>query len=120
LLDKIQEMHTKFQITNSEIPFTQEEKDFRIRAMQEELDEYEEASTLEDELDALVDLCVFAFGTAERMNLLGVFEEAYNRVMQANLQKELGTNEKRGSFEIDLVKPDGWQSPILTDLVEGI
>lgn len=35
----------------------------------------------------------------------------YERVTLANLSKELGALPKRGSFSIDLVKPEGWQAP---------
>jgi hypothetical protein len=98
--------------------FSDEEKKFRICAMQEELDKYKEATSKEDELDALVDLVVFALGTAERQGMLEVFTEAYQRVMVANCQKEIGQNQKRGSFQLDLVKPKGWTAPDLSDLVK--
>ena len=105
-------MHNKFGITSEKVPFSEEEKKFRICAMQEELDEYKEAETKEDQLDALVDLVVFAMGTAERQGMLEVFDEAFKRVMIANCKKE-----KRGSFQLDLVKPEGWTAPDLSDLV---
>ena len=50
--------------------------------------------------------------------MLEVFEEAFERVMIANCQKEIGQNQKRGSFQLDLVKPKGWTAPDLSDLVE--
>tara|TARA_R110002012_G_scaffold215674_3_gene386702 strand:+ start:4594 stop:4986 length:393 start_codon:yes stop_codon:yes gene_type:complete len=118
MLKLIKEMHNKFGITSEKVKFSDEEKKFRICAMQEELDEYKEANTKEDQLDALVDLVVFAFGTAERQGMLEVFEEAFKRVMKANCQKEIGQNQKRGSFQLDLVKPKGWTAPDLSDLVE--
>ena len=118
MLKLVQAMHLKFGITSHRVAFSEEEKKFRICAMQEELDEYKDAKTKEDELDALVDLVVFALGTAERQGFIKVFDEAFKRVMNANIQKQLGTNEKRGSFQLDLVKPMGWKAPNLTDLVE--
>lgn len=118
MLKLVKEMHTKFGITSEKVKFSDEEKKFRICAMQEELDEYKEANSKEDELDALVDLVVFALGTAERQGLLPVFEEAFQRVMYKNCQKEIGTNQKRDSFQLDLVKPKGWTAPVLSDLVE--
>jgi predicted HAD superfamily Cof-like phosphohydrolase len=98
--------------------WTDEEKDFRIVAMQEELDEYMDAETKEDELDALLDLVIFAMGTAERQGMLEVFEEGFRRVMRANCNKNVGTNAKRGNFQIDLVKPEHWTAPVLIDLVQ--
>jgi hypothetical protein len=118
MINLIKQMHRKFGITSEQVKFSDEEKKFRICAMQEELDEYKEATSKEDELDALVDLVVFALGTAERQGMLEVFTEAYQRVMVANCQKEIGQNQKRGSFQLDLVKPKGWTAPDLSDLVK--
>ncbi len=118
MFHRIKKMHEKFGITSNDIPFSAAEKDFRRWCMQEELDEYVEAETPEDELDALVDLVVFALGTAERQNMLHIFQEAFFRVMKANMGKEVGANKKRGSFQIDLVKPEGWTAPNLSDLFE--
>jgi len=119
MLIRIKDMHYKFGIRDKDIPFSREEKAFRITAMQEELDEYTCANTKEDELDALVDLVVFALGTAERQGMLEVFDEAFQRVMNANCAKRVGGNKKRGSFAIDLVKPEGWKAPDLSDLVRN-
>ena len=116
----IKKMHKKFGIECEKIHFSTEEKRFRICAMQEELNEYKEANTPVDELDALVDLVVFAIGTAERQGMLDVFEEAYGRVMRANVSKEVGANKKRGSFALDLVKPEGWEAADLSDLVVDV
>jgi len=116
-IDLIDRMHLKFGITSRHMKWTDEEKDFRIVAMQEELDEYMDAETKEDELDALLDLVIFALGTAERQGMLSVFEEGFKRVMRANCTKEVGKNAKRGNFQIDLIKPPGWMSPVLDDLV---
>jgi len=118
MLNLVKQMHQKFGITSDKVKFSDEEKKFRICAMQEELDEYKEATSKEDELDALVDLVVFALGTAERQGMLEVFDEAFYRVMIANCKKEIGTNQKRGLFQLDLVKPKGWTAPDLKDLVE--
>lgn len=120
ILKKIKKMHKKFGITFEEVKFSKEEKLFRTMAMQEELDEYKAAKKPEDELDALVDLVVFALGTAERQGWLDVFEEAYDRVMFANMMKEVGKNQKRGSFALDLVKPKNWKAPCHKDLVSKI
>lgn len=122
-----------------------EECRFRISAMFEELLEYVEACSLEldvhnpwesvkwaidlalsetrfenedleAQFDALLDLAVFTMGTADRQNF--PWDEGFRRVMMANLKKELGSNgSKRGGFKRDLVKPQGWKAPDLSDLV---
>lgn len=124
---------------------TQEEYVFRITAMMEELLEYTNACSsnfstkekldsimfqfknilnntefdnedLEDQFDALLDLAVFTIGTADRQNF--PWDEGFMRVMEANMGKELGSNgDKRGGFKRDLIKPDGWKAPDLSDLV---
>lgn len=121
MLVKVKGMHTQFGITSEDLPtFSQEEKTFRIMAMLEEVEEYACAETIDDELDAIIDLIVFALGTLERQGLFPVAEEAFNRVMMANCNKELGPNTKRGSFSLDLVKPKRWTAPQFRDLLEGI
>jgi hypothetical protein len=118
LLGLVKTMHKKFNITSDEVIFTSEEKNFRIACLQEELNEYKEATNKEDELDSLIDLIVFALGTVERQNFTKIFDEAFQRVMNANCQKEIGENKKRGSFSLDLVKPEGWKAPNFKDLFE--
>lgn len=115
MLNRIRAMHDQFGIT--EVPFSFQEKSFRIAAMQEELDEYHAAISEAEELDALVDLLVFTLGTVDRHGWTNVFEEAFNRVMDANMAKELGANNKRGGFKLDLRKPEGWKAPNMEDLV---
>lgn len=46
-----------------------------------------------------------------------VFFEGYDRVINANIAKEIGPNTKRNSFQLDLVKPEGWVAPDHSDLV---
>lgn len=117
----VREMHEKFGINHAELPnFDQAEKDFRIACLQEELDEYRDAEKPEDELDALVDMMVFLFGTVERQGFEKVFYRAFARIMHANMQKQLGPNNKRGGFSIDLQKPEGWQAPDLSDLIKEL
>lgn len=87
-----------------------EEKQFYITALKEEIQEYEEAKLLEDELDAILDILVFAVGAMLRH---GFPEKAITEVVKANLKKEIGTNEKRNDFQLDLIKPLGWEPPNL-------
>lgn len=118
---QIIKMHEKFNLTPEQVQWTEEEKQFRIKAMLEEISEFKESETREDQLDALVDLVVFALGTAYRMDFYDVFDIAFIRVMKSNRMKEVGANhnksETRGAFHIDLVKPEGWQAADLSDLV---
>ena len=112
IMGLVKAMHAKFDLANTGQPCHLEahEKAFRVKALQEELDEYDQATTLVDEYDALLDLIVFAVGTLDRQGL--PLLEGFEKVMKANMAKEVGQNgEKRGGFKRDLVKPKGWTGP---------
>jgi predicted HAD superfamily Cof-like phosphohydrolase len=120
MFDDIIGFHTKFDLTYDGPPriLPPDLEPFRLRFMEEELDEYRYASTLEKKLDALVDICYVAMGTAY---LAGFdFDEAWRRVHAANMKKIKaapdGSNSARKSKH-DVVKPDGWTAPDLSDLV---
>src|SRR6185369_15077694 len=91
---------------------------FRVTLMREELREYEEAETAEQELDALVDLTYVVLGTAAAHGF--DFSEAWRRVHAANMAKVRaqpdGSDSARGSGH-DVVKPPGWKPADLSDLV---
>jgi len=69
-----------------------------------------------DQLDALVDLAYVVLGTAFMHGF--DFNEAWRRVHAANMQKVRATSpdvSKRNS-SLDVVKPEGWTPPDLSDL----
>lgn len=88
--------------------------DFRIKMMQEELDETRAAfenKNEEEVVDGIIDLCVFAIGTLE---VFGVdANKAWDQVYKANMSKEVGIKEGRPNplGLPDLVKPEGWEGP---------
>lgn len=94
---------------------------FRSTLMIEELTEWSQATGRGDHpevLDALVDLVYVTLGTAYVTGF--DFNEAWRRVHEANMKKVNATTEadsKRGS-KIDIVKPEGWTAPDLSDLAE--
>lgn len=86
------------------------------RHVLEEVDELGralEARDLEGALDAVVDAVYVLCGLAVRLGL--PLDEAWERVHRANLAKARGAG-PRGA--IDVVKPPGWEPPVLRDLVE--
>jgi predicted HAD superfamily Cof-like phosphohydrolase len=119
LLQYVREMHKKFNILPEQVDYSYAEDSFRIASMAEELDEYKTSRKKADKLDALIDLIVFALTTVDRQGMSDIFDEAFKRVMEANLAKEQGGNAKRGNFQLDLVKPEGWKAPNFDDLIEG-
>ncbi len=122
LLMQVMAMHQQFGIDYNGPPrhLSKGEKNFRIAALDEELDEYNVAETLEQELDALIDLVVFALGAVERHGFRA-FQEGFQRVMEANCKKQVGQNPEkakgRADWQFDLVKPEGWKPADLSDLV---
>lgn len=120
-LKDIEAFHIKYQLQYKDRPrFLPEElSGFRIRFLEEEFEEYLLANTLEDKFDALIDLVYVALGTAY---LHGFdFEEGWNRVHAANMAKvraQMADESKRGT-KFDVVKPEGWTPPDLSDLVYG-
>jgi len=117
----MQEMHKKYGVDK----WMNEEKksdwsrlnkymDFRIKMMQEELDETRAAfenENKEEVVDGIIDLCVFAIGTLE---VFGVdANKAWDEVYKANMSKEVGIKEGRPNplGLPDLVKPKGWEGP---------
>jgi predicted HAD superfamily Cof-like phosphohydrolase len=119
MYDDIRKFHEKFGLDYKGPPreIAGALEDFRARFMQEELDEFCDAESLEKKLDALVDLVYVALGTAY---LYGFdFDEAWRRVHEANMKKVRaqpdGSDSARQSM-YDVVKPAGWTAPDLSDL----
>ena len=89
--------------------------DFRLSFLQEELDETRAAATIDKNppeiVDGLIDLCVVAIGTLDAFGVDAY--EAWDRVHNANMAKEVGVKESRPNplGLPDLVKPKGWKAP---------
>jgi len=104
----------KFDIFPSPRSLDKERKDWAIRALNEEVREFQEATRLKDEVDALIDLIYFALGRLVEMGLSDeAIIECWRLVHEANLRKLRGSVLKRG-HSVDAVKPDGWQTPDLS------
>lgn len=123
MMECISEFHEHFGLAYKESPrfLDLDMSEFRIKFMQEELDEYKLArsdSDLEKQLDALVDLMYVALGTA----YLHGFDimEAFFRVHRANMTKVRVSRETEDlstrKSQYDVVKPEGWVPPYLKDL----
>ena len=128
LYARVERMHKHFGIAgaNDTAPaaLSPDECEFRVMCMQEEVQEYIDASAeakLEGQLDALVDLVVFAVGTAERQGFKE-FSVAVDRVIRKNMQKQLASKaaDSKRNFAIDLIKPPYWRDPYLGDLVRPV
>lgn len=89
-----------------------ERKEWAEGALREELDEFYSADNLEDEVDALIDLCYFALGRVIEMGV--VPGAAFEEVHATNMAKKRGELYKRPHAKgYDAVKPEGWTPPYL-------
>jgi predicted HAD superfamily Cof-like phosphohydrolase len=100
---------------DSKLPFPMEpvEKKWLVGCINEEASELEEAYTLVDQIDALVDTIIFAAGGLYRLGLsVEKAEACISAVMDANFEKKAGQKPGR-IYEgvIDAVKPAGWVGP---------
>ena len=87
------------------------ERKFYVEALYEEIEEYTKSKSLEEQYDAVLDILVFAIGLLSRH---GFDPRGIREVTYANMRKIMGPNaHKRGQFELDLIKPDGWVGPDL-------
>jgi predicted HAD superfamily Cof-like phosphohydrolase len=122
----VQSFHRKFGIPCYSAPamLQGDAADFRVRFMQEELDEYKKAvaeGDLEGAYDALIDLVYVALGTAD-MHGFRNFDAAFFLVHQANMRKQRvrkASESKRGST-YDVVKPHGWKPPLIRVAIEKL
>lgn len=111
-------MHTKFGVNEVTRKLSAnhlaEYLEFRIRFLQEELDEMKWAAASdnsEEVVDALIDLCVVAIGTLDAYDIDAY--KAWDEVHAANMAKEVGIKESRPNplGLPDLIKPEGWTPP---------
>lgn len=75
--------------------------------LNEELREFVDASTVEDQADALIDLIYVAYGRLLEMGIRP--GPAFRLVHNANMKKVSGANKRGAQFEA--AKPEGWRPP---------
>ena len=113
----VQDFHRKFGISPRMQPglLAPDIEEFRIKFMQEELDEYASATSVQKKADALVDLVYVALGTGDMMGL--PWDALWDAVQRANMRKERARSAEHSAestgrgHSLDVVKPDGWVSP---------
>lgn len=107
---KVREFHRKFNHPYSDVPvlLDEERKKSRYKWMLEELDEFMEAASIEDEADAMIDLIYFALGTLVES---GVKPEAlFDIVHLANMSKLWDGTPVYGE-DGKIIKPKDWVAP---------
>lgn len=86
-----------------------ERKKARTAWMQEELDEFVEASTVHDEADAMIDLIYFALGTLVEMGVKP--QPIFDIVQKANMDKVWPDGLVHKNEMGKTIKPEGWVAP---------
>jgi predicted HAD superfamily Cof-like phosphohydrolase len=122
LFDDVAAFHQKFGLEPTPQPDFPNEEIWKLKNMhlQEELNEIRAAcltGDLEQYFDGIIDLVYVALGAAYLAGL--PFDEGFKRVHEANMKKVRAVtaeDSKRGST-YDIVKPAGWQAPLLDDLL---
>ena len=121
--DDVRAFHRKFDIGYDgppRFPLDPGLAEFRLKRLQSEFREHLDAVNAgqpDGAFDGLIDLVYIALGTCD---LHGWdFNEGWRRVHAANMRKVKAdsTNVSKFGFNQDIVKPDGWTPPDLSDLV---
>jgi hypothetical protein len=120
MITQVQAFHIKFRLPTGKDDVLSDDKraqEFRVKFLQEELDELKEALDAGDRVkafDALLDLAYVTYGTALFMGVDPLqWHHGMNAVQKANMAKERAVkaeDSKRGST-FDVVKPKGWTGP---------
>jgi hypothetical protein len=114
----IADMHRKFGVNDAVRKMDADKLkaflEFRIRFLQEELDEMRNTNDPEEVTDALIDLCVVAIGTMDALDINAHI--AWDEVHRANMSKQVGIKASRPNplGLPDLIKPKGWIAPFHT------
>ena len=114
-------MHEKYGVFEKVQAFDKEKLnkflEFRIKFLEEEMNELSTAESADDVVDALIDLCVVAIGTLDLFDVDARL--AWDRVHEANMNKQVGIKESRPNplGLPDLIKPEGWTAPSHKDNV---
>lgn len=96
-------------------PLPTEVKIWLMKALTEEVNEYDAAWCRQDlikQTDSLIDLVYFAIGGLKRMGLTrDQAKRVFTVIHNKNMSKKRGGVAARGNFADDAVKPEGWIPP---------
>ena len=117
MLKDIEEFHKKFELERRKgIEKNKDLVDFRIKFLEEELEEFIDAVRTVDDvkaLDALVDIVYVAIGTAYLLDY--PFHFGWNEVQKANMLK---VRKESARSKFDVTKPEGWKEPDMKKILE--
>lgn len=107
---KVREFHEKFGSPHKDIPelVPVDRVEKRYNWMLEEINEFKEAKSLDEQADAMIDLIYFALGTMVEMGVKP--EELFDIVHRANMSK-LWEDGKPRMKDTKVMKPPTWVDP---------
>ena len=102
-------------------PLDKDTQAYRAHFLEEELKEFIQSANLDDTVgmaDALIDIVYVAMGTAYMMGL--PWQKLWNEVHTTNMNKVRATNSEQSKRKnsLDVIKPEGWQSPNLKAILD--
>jgi predicted HAD superfamily Cof-like phosphohydrolase len=109
--EDVKKFHETFEHPIGTLPaaIDPERKVSRTAWMQEELDEFVEGNTVEDEADAMIDLIYFALGTLVEMGIDP--QPIFDIVQHANMSKVWPDGLVHKNEMGKTIKPVGWEDP---------
>ncbi len=109
--EKVKEFHICFDHPTKESPglLTSERVKKRLIWLREELDEFESAADLAEQVDAMIDLIYFALGSLVEMGVRP--EVIFNIVHAANMKKLSPDGKPRYNSDGKTIKPSNWEDP---------
>jgi predicted HAD superfamily Cof-like phosphohydrolase len=109
--NQVKDFHLAFEHPVSKIParLSEVRKYSRIKWMQEELNEYKDSNTLFDDVDALIDLAYFVFGSLVEHGVEP--DNIFTIVHNANMGKIFPDGKVHKNTDGKTLKPPFWQAP---------
>lgn len=107
----VREFHVAFghPVAGAPLLLTRERVACRSKWMAEEVEEFRQAATVEDQADAMVDLLYFALGTLVELGVEA--EPLFHIVQRANMAKLWPDGRPRLDQDGKVRKPPTWQNP---------
>lgn len=99
-----------------DFPYTEEVHQYRMDLLAEEYQETIGAHITSDPegvIDGHIDMMVVIIGNLAMMGVDG--QRAFNEVMRANMEKEIGKRREGDPNGASIVKPEGWRGPDHSD-----
>lgn len=109
--EKVKEFHVAFDhpVSNSPIKMNSSRVEKRYKWMLEEIDEFLDGETIEDQSDAMIDLLYFALGTLVELGIEP--KEMFEIVHKANMTKLWEDGKPRFNQDGKVIKPSAWEDP---------